>query len=80
MNRYISQEKSNTACRQLPPWWNLIFCFEISLRYPTLEVQYKTILSGESILLAKSKDHNMLYIPDKFHGVWMTFFSVVGVW
>ena len=27
---------------------------------------------GELILLAKSKEYSLLYIPDKFQGVWMT--------
>ena len=29
---------------------------------------------GELILLAKSKEYTLLYIPDKFQGVWMTKF------
>ena len=29
---------------------------------------------GELILLAKSKEYNLFYIPDKFQGVWMTKF------
>ena len=37
-NHYISQEISNTACDCKPSWWNLIFCFEISLDYQNLEV------------------------------------------
>ena len=27
---------------------------------------------GELILLAKSKEYTLLYIPDNFQGVWMT--------
>ena len=29
---------------------------------------------GELILLAKSKEYNLFYIPDKFQGIWMTKF------
>ena len=69
---YILQEICHNVCRCLLPWWNKVFYFDISLRYPTLEVQYSKILSGESILLAKSKEYTLFYIPDKFQGVWMT--------
>ena len=48
-------------------------------RYPTLEIKYSKILSGESTLLVKTKEYTMVYISDKFQGVWMTKFFRMSV-
>ena len=51
------------------------YCTSINhLETPLLKYNTRKYSLGESILLAKSTECTFLYIPDKFHGVWMTKF------
>ena len=68
-NCYISQEISNTTCR----WLTSLMKPDILLQYITWLPNFLgTVLKntlGKSILLAKSKEYTLLYVPNKFQDV-----------
>ena len=48
-------------------------------RYPLWRSNTRKYSLGESILLVKTEEYTMLYISDKFQGVWMTKFFHMSV-
>ena len=76
----ISQEISHNACPCKLPSWNKIFYFNISLRYPTLEVQYSKILSGGIDFISLiQRIHLVVYTGQVSRHLNDKIFSQVGV-